>query len=54
MPLRASSARNLAISSAASIGSRHWLGVLVNNWMAVAPISRPRAGAVATPPSVDT
>ena len=35
-------------------GSRHWLGVLVNTWIAVAPIAVPRAGAVATPPWVET
>ena len=35
-------------------GSRHWLGVLVNTWMAVAPMAVPRAGAVATPPLVET
>ena len=35
-------------------GSRHWLGVLVKTWIALAPIIRPRAGASATPPWVET
>ena len=35
-------------------GSRHWLGVLVNTWIAVAPITLPLTGAFSTPPWTDT
>src|SRR5437667_249031 len=50
MPLAASAARKEATWPAASRGSRHWLGVLVNSWIADAPTCTPRAGACATPP----
>jgi hypothetical protein len=35
-------------------GSRHWLGVLVNTWIAVAPIALPLTGAFSTPPWTET
>src|SRR5438552_3135474 len=40
--------------AAVSAGSRHWFGVLVKTWIAVAPMAAPRAGAAATPPCVET
>ena len=38
-PLASYASRNAAIVPGSSTGSRHWLGVLVKSWMAVAPIS---------------
>ena len=37
-------------TSSSSAGSFHWLGVLVNTWIAVAPMSTPRCGVVGRPP----
>src|SRR5256885_174434 len=54
MPAVATAARNASTCAGAIAGSRHWLGVLVKIWMAVAPIVAPRAGAFATPPWVET
>src|SRR6266849_4466558 len=54
MPLAANAARNWVTSASVSTGSRHWFGVFVNTWIAVAPIATPRAGARATPPAVET
>jgi len=42
--------RKAAQMPAPKVGSRHWFGVFVNTWIAVAPMARPRAGAVSTPP----
>lgn len=45
MPFSDSDLRNVSATDASISGSRHWFGVLVKTWMAVAPISAPRAGA---------
>jgi len=42
----ASDSRNAFATSEVTTGSRHWQGVLVKIWIAVAPISAARAGAV--------
>src|SRR5260370_1298671 len=54
MPLAANAARNWVTSASVSTGSRHWFGVFVKTWIAVAPIATPRVGARATPPAVET
>lgn len=47
-------ARKAAAVSSEISGSRHWFGVLVNIWIAVAPMAVPRGGAVWTPPWIET
>lgn len=42
----ASDIRKALATSDVMTGSRHWLGILVNTWMAEAPIAAPRAGAL--------
>src|SRR6185369_14458969 len=54
MRCRASSARKRSATSGAQVTSRHWLAFLVKTWITLAPIARPRAGALATPPWVET
>ncbi|HEY8106988.1 MAG TPA: hypothetical protein VIE46_12845 [Gemmatimonadales bacterium] len=46
--------RNAVRASRPRVGSRHWFGVFVNTWMAVAPMATPRSGAVSTPPWMET
>ncbi len=53
IPVRAISDLKRSTSSGMIGGSRHWLGVLVNSWMAWAPTSAPQAGPVEAPPSVE-
>ena len=53
-PLSENALRNCSAVTPSMDGSRHWLGVLVKSWIAVAPMATPRAGAVATPPCVLT
>jgi hypothetical protein len=50
----ATARRKAAQTSLVRVGSRHWFGVFVNTWMAVAPMATPRSGAVSTPPWMET
>lgn len=45
MPFSASAACRASAVPASIAGSRHWFGVFVNTWIAVAPMALPRAGA---------
>jgi len=54
MPLATSAVRNWVTAALVIVRSRHWFGVFVNTWIAVAPIATPRSGAHARPPAVET
>ena len=45
MPVRSTSCRNRSQVSRSIVGSRHWFGVLVKSWSAVAPIAAARRGS---------
>ena len=49
-----STALAAAAASVHAAPPRHWFGVFVKTWIAVAPIAAPRAGAVSTPPWMET